>query len=254
MTPPLGLDGVRVEFDDERAVADAGVALVPTLAQWLGIEALREAAAAIAAGPRTQRATARFRTLAADAVELDRHLPVVRILRHEQSRNEGSAVDPRRLRLAWRCDGTARGAGRLPFAVTFVSVARNWGCARLGRSSLATPSGGPPGAHRGGPLRALPGELRDRPAPLPPAADGGCRRAGARQLAPAGPARVRGGGADELQRLPARAVRLRTAAELLARQPAHFAKAFRRRYGPTPAQCRGRAAVNETQRRGGRRR
>ena len=29
---PLGLDGLRVCFDDERAVADAGVMLVATLA------------------------------------------------------------------------------------------------------------------------------------------------------------------------------------------------------------------------------
>jgi len=37
---PVGLDGVRVEFDDERVVCDAGVALVATLAQRLGIELL----------------------------------------------------------------------------------------------------------------------------------------------------------------------------------------------------------------------
>ena len=37
---PVGLDGVRVEFDDERAVSDAGVMLVATLAGRLGIEAL----------------------------------------------------------------------------------------------------------------------------------------------------------------------------------------------------------------------
>jgi hypothetical protein len=37
---PVGLDGVRVEFDDERAVSDAGVMLVATLAQRLGVEAL----------------------------------------------------------------------------------------------------------------------------------------------------------------------------------------------------------------------
>ena len=29
---PVGLDGVRVEFDDERVVSDAGVVLVATLA------------------------------------------------------------------------------------------------------------------------------------------------------------------------------------------------------------------------------
>ena len=37
---PVGLDGVRVVFDDERVVWDAGIALVATLAQRLGIEAL----------------------------------------------------------------------------------------------------------------------------------------------------------------------------------------------------------------------
>src|SRR6266487_3403396 len=36
----VGLDGLRVVFDDERVVSDAGVALVATLAQRLGIEAL----------------------------------------------------------------------------------------------------------------------------------------------------------------------------------------------------------------------
>jgi len=35
----VGLDGLRVEFDDERAVLDAGVMLVATLAGRLGIEA-----------------------------------------------------------------------------------------------------------------------------------------------------------------------------------------------------------------------
>ena len=37
---PVGLDGVQVEFDDERIVCDAGIALVATLALRLGIEAL----------------------------------------------------------------------------------------------------------------------------------------------------------------------------------------------------------------------
>src|SRR5215211_5208099 len=37
---PVGLDGVAVVFDDERAVADAGIVLTATLAQRLGIEAL----------------------------------------------------------------------------------------------------------------------------------------------------------------------------------------------------------------------
>jgi hypothetical protein len=37
---PVGLDGVEVAFDDERVVSDAGIALVATLAERLGIEAL----------------------------------------------------------------------------------------------------------------------------------------------------------------------------------------------------------------------
>jgi hypothetical protein len=39
---PVGLDGTRVCFDDERAVSDAGVMLVATLAGRLGIEALAQ--------------------------------------------------------------------------------------------------------------------------------------------------------------------------------------------------------------------
>jgi hypothetical protein len=38
----VGLDGVQVEFDDERVVCDAGVMLVATLAERLGIEALAQ--------------------------------------------------------------------------------------------------------------------------------------------------------------------------------------------------------------------
>lgn len=37
---PVGLDGVRVVFDDERVVSDAGIALAATLAQRLGVEGL----------------------------------------------------------------------------------------------------------------------------------------------------------------------------------------------------------------------
>ena len=33
---PVGLDGLRVEFDDERVVSDAGVVLVATLARGWG--------------------------------------------------------------------------------------------------------------------------------------------------------------------------------------------------------------------------
>jgi hypothetical protein len=37
---PVGLEGLRVKFDDERAVSDAGVTLVATLVKRLGIEAV----------------------------------------------------------------------------------------------------------------------------------------------------------------------------------------------------------------------
>src|SRR5687768_15100326 len=37
---PVGLDGLAVEFDDERVVCDAGVVLVAALAERLGVEAL----------------------------------------------------------------------------------------------------------------------------------------------------------------------------------------------------------------------
>jgi len=39
---PVGLDGVEVKFDDERVVSDAGVMLVATVVQRLGIEALAQ--------------------------------------------------------------------------------------------------------------------------------------------------------------------------------------------------------------------
>ena len=39
---PVGLDGIAAVFDDERAVADAGIVLCATLAQRLGIETLVE--------------------------------------------------------------------------------------------------------------------------------------------------------------------------------------------------------------------
>jgi Transposase DDE domain group 1 len=41
---PVGLDGMQVTFDDERVVSDGGIALVATLAQRLGVEALAERA------------------------------------------------------------------------------------------------------------------------------------------------------------------------------------------------------------------
>jgi hypothetical protein len=46
---PVGLDSLRVEFDDERVVSDAGIALVATLAGRLGIEVARRSAPAAAA-------------------------------------------------------------------------------------------------------------------------------------------------------------------------------------------------------------
>jgi Transposase DDE domain group 1 len=39
---PVGLDAMQVKFDDERVVSDAGVMLVATLAQRLGVEALAQ--------------------------------------------------------------------------------------------------------------------------------------------------------------------------------------------------------------------
>ena len=38
----VGLDAMRVSFDDERVVSDAGIVLVATLAGRLGIEALAQ--------------------------------------------------------------------------------------------------------------------------------------------------------------------------------------------------------------------
>jgi hypothetical protein len=38
----VGLDGVRVRFDDERVVSDAGLMLLATLAARLGIEELAQ--------------------------------------------------------------------------------------------------------------------------------------------------------------------------------------------------------------------
>ena len=39
---PVRLDVVQVSFDDERAVSDAGIVLIATLAGRLGIEALAQ--------------------------------------------------------------------------------------------------------------------------------------------------------------------------------------------------------------------
>src|SRR4051795_8520553 len=144
-----------------------------------------------------------------------------------------------------------------------------------GRASGGHPSLRPPVVHRARTAeslsRALSGELRDRPAPLPPAADDGRRRS---PLANS-PRQVQRA-FDEVGETSFSAfvseVRLRNAAELLARQPltvrpvallvgyrqpAHFAKAFRRRFGVTPAQyrdrCLARRAAVTTNDDGGRR-
>src|SRR5215208_6724609 len=60
---PVGLDGVTVEFDDERAVADAGIVLTATLAQRLGIEALVDEAVELGERPGAANAGAKVMTL-----------------------------------------------------------------------------------------------------------------------------------------------------------------------------------------------
>src|SRR3954447_24261861 len=60
---PVGLDGVAVAFDDERAVADAGIALAATLAQRLGIEALVDDAVCLGDRPGPANAGAKVMTL-----------------------------------------------------------------------------------------------------------------------------------------------------------------------------------------------
>ena len=60
---PVGLDCVAVAFDDERAVADAGMVLAATLAQRLGIEALVDDAVCLGAGPGAANAGAKVMTL-----------------------------------------------------------------------------------------------------------------------------------------------------------------------------------------------
>ena len=60
---PVGLDGVAVAFDDERAVADAGIVLAATLAQRLGIEALVDHAVDLGDGAGAAHAGAKVMTL-----------------------------------------------------------------------------------------------------------------------------------------------------------------------------------------------
>jgi hypothetical protein len=59
----VGLDGVGVEFDDERAVADAGIVLAATLAQRLGIEALVDENVDLGERPGAANAGAKVMTL-----------------------------------------------------------------------------------------------------------------------------------------------------------------------------------------------
>jgi Transposase DDE domain group 1 len=60
---PVGLDGIAVEFDDERAVADAGIVLAATLAERLGIEALVDRTVDLGERPGAANAGAKVMTL-----------------------------------------------------------------------------------------------------------------------------------------------------------------------------------------------
>ncbi|MGZ6589890.1 MAG: IS1380 family transposase, partial [Solirubrobacteraceae bacterium] len=59
----VGLDGVGVEFDDRRAVADAGIVLCSTLAARLGIETLADEAVNLGRRPGAANAGAKVMTL-----------------------------------------------------------------------------------------------------------------------------------------------------------------------------------------------
>src|SRR4051794_4090955 len=60
---PVGLDGIAVCFDDERAVADAGMVLPATLAQRLGVEALVDENVDLGDRPGAANAGAKVMTL-----------------------------------------------------------------------------------------------------------------------------------------------------------------------------------------------
>jgi hypothetical protein len=60
---PVGLDGIEVAFDDERAVADAGIVLATTLAQRVGIEALVDQTVDLGERPGAANAGAKVMTL-----------------------------------------------------------------------------------------------------------------------------------------------------------------------------------------------
>lgn len=60
---PVGLVGVGVVFDDERAVADAGIVLVSALANRLGIKALVSETVDLGDRPGAANAGAKVMTL-----------------------------------------------------------------------------------------------------------------------------------------------------------------------------------------------
>jgi hypothetical protein len=60
---PVGLDAIAVEFDDERAVADAGIVLAASLAERLGVEALVDQAVDLGQRPGAANAGAKVMTL-----------------------------------------------------------------------------------------------------------------------------------------------------------------------------------------------
>jgi Transposase DDE domain group 1 len=59
----VGLDGIAVGFDDERAVADAGIVVAATLAERLGIEALVDETVCLGERPGAANAGAKVLTL-----------------------------------------------------------------------------------------------------------------------------------------------------------------------------------------------
>src|SRR3954454_5274358 len=61
---PVGLDGVGVRFDDQRAVADAGIAVAVTLADRPGVEALVDETVDLGERPGAANAGAKVMTLA----------------------------------------------------------------------------------------------------------------------------------------------------------------------------------------------
>src|SRR4051794_9747598 len=60
---PVGLDGVTVAFDDERAVADAGIVVTATLARRLGIESLVDESVDLGERPGAANVGAKVMTL-----------------------------------------------------------------------------------------------------------------------------------------------------------------------------------------------